>query len=241
MLKLLSKREVDEAKTREDKRKIDEGIKIARKVDSLRELHADTESSYHSYRTNALSQIQSEIDAKIVEREELESGNKVLRVERNRLETPVDLTDAWNEVQEAQESIDRVRDDQDARSEILAKREEKLAATEESISVRQERINTNENETNRLLLKAAQDSKAAQDAKDDAERSRIAAFHDKQQQDDLLASREGLIKSRESDLAAQEERNRKDKEDNSRERRFLADQRKTLERALARLKTNHNA
>ena len=54
MIKLLSKSEIDKAKNADKAKEIAEGLKISRKVDSLRELMADEEKALEKFRSESL-------------------------------------------------------------------------------------------------------------------------------------------------------------------------------------------
>jgi len=56
-MRLLAKREVDQRKSVERARDIDEGMKLARQVDTLRETKAEEEASLARFRTESISKI----------------------------------------------------------------------------------------------------------------------------------------------------------------------------------------
>lgn len=68
-VRLLTKREVDVAKAKDRQREIDEGKKLADRVDALRRMAVEEEQKLELYRTQALSTIQEDINAKIIERD----------------------------------------------------------------------------------------------------------------------------------------------------------------------------
>lgn len=63
-VRLLKKSEVDQKKASDRKREMDEGLKLARRVDSLREVMAQEEAALKTYRASTLSVIQDEINEK---------------------------------------------------------------------------------------------------------------------------------------------------------------------------------
>lgn len=84
MLKLLSKREIDTQKAQEYARERQEGYKLAKRVDSLREIHAQEEASLEKFRIKTLSAIKAELDAATAERDKVFAETKAER-ERARL------------------------------------------------------------------------------------------------------------------------------------------------------------
>lgn len=93
-MRLLPKQEISVRQATKQKAEIDEGIKLARRVDSLREIVANEEASLASFRTTTLKTIQDDINKLETERNEvinevktlrneIQEGNKVLDVREN--------------------------------------------------------------------------------------------------------------------------------------------------------------
>ena len=85
-MKLLDKQEITRQKSLERKLEVEEGIKLAKRVDTLRELSSKEQTSLSKFRDESLAQIRKEIDSLITERnnlilenEELEKKNNALR------------------------------------------------------------------------------------------------------------------------------------------------------------------
>ncbi len=70
-MKLLRKPEIIALKEREKAREIVEGVKVARKVDELRELQANTEKKLSDFRDSSLRVIQGQIETLGVQRDHL--------------------------------------------------------------------------------------------------------------------------------------------------------------------------
>lgn len=96
--RLLSKRIVNAEVATQTKQKIDQGLTLARKVDAVRETFQTEEANLEKFRSESIRKVQQEIDGKIAERDILERGNVILREDRVRLSAPIDLSEAWNEV-----------------------------------------------------------------------------------------------------------------------------------------------
>jgi hypothetical protein len=84
-MKLLEKNEISKIKGIERKMEIDEGIKLAKRVDTLRELSAKEQTSLSKFRDESLKQIRIEIDSLITERNNLILENKELEKKNNAL------------------------------------------------------------------------------------------------------------------------------------------------------------
>ncbi len=78
-MRLMKKSEVEKLKILERKREQDEGLKLARRVDSLRELAANEESKYTKFRDGMIGEIQKQINEKQAELDALERMIKNLK------------------------------------------------------------------------------------------------------------------------------------------------------------------
>jgi hypothetical protein len=92
--RLLSKREVDKAKSIDRKREIDEGMKLAKRVDTLRETAVKEEKGLDDFRRQQLEAIQAQIDPKIVELDALAGEIRRLKVQREALLVPLQEREA---------------------------------------------------------------------------------------------------------------------------------------------------
>ncbi len=89
MMRLLTKNEIDARLAEEQRKRIDAGMAVAMKVDALRHQLADTQKRYETYRTEALTAIQKEIDAKAEELNAVELKLVDSRKEWERLQEQV--------------------------------------------------------------------------------------------------------------------------------------------------------
>lgn len=95
-MKLLSKQEVDTQKAKERKLEIDEGAKLAKRIDSLRELHSKEEKNLISFRDTNLANIRKEIDEEIKKRGSLRSQVSQAEERLEYLRKPLDRE--WEKV-----------------------------------------------------------------------------------------------------------------------------------------------
>lgn len=84
-MKLLSQTEVNKLKGNERKQLIDEGVKLAKKVDLLRETSAKEEANLAKFRTESLRTLREEIEVLVREKLSLCEELKGLREEKERL------------------------------------------------------------------------------------------------------------------------------------------------------------
>lgn len=136
--RLLSKREIDTAKAKDRQREIEEGMKIAKRVDVLRQTSASEEAGLDEFRRKQLAHIQSQIDPKILELQAIESEIRQRKQEREVLLRP--LSEKWNEVKQKEIEIDK-------KAEETAQKEAQLKL---SISANIQRERDNEIEGGRI-------------------------------------------------------------------------------------------
>lgn len=87
-MKLLSKSDVQKAKSLDRQREIDEGLKLARRVDALREIAAAEESSLAKFRIETIAKIHDEISILAAKRDELQiEADSILENARNEAQT----------------------------------------------------------------------------------------------------------------------------------------------------------
>lgn len=235
-MKLLNKDEIAKAQNADRAKEISEGLKISRRVDSLRELQASEERALSKFREESLALISEEIKELTKKKEnileeirqvqaDLQNETTLTREERQNLEKlkaeleirekeiddkslELDLreTDIHIALKEAKDSVIRAKG-RESRSEELQR---KATLEEQEISQRLSRARKMEENTVRF--------------KEETELS-------------LSLERAELEKEKEKTSSLQEENLQKSRELEV-EKKQLADQRKTLERAMERLRKN---
>lgn len=123
-LKLLSKQEINQAKASERKMAIDEGLKLAKRVDTLREVHAEEEVSLQKFREQTLSAIHAETTKAEAELNTITREVEILK--RERAEALVPIRDKWDEVNAANEACEKRGRELDTRSAALDARDTDL-------------------------------------------------------------------------------------------------------------------
>lgn len=82
---MLNKSEVNTFKSNERKQLIDEGVKLAKKVDLLRETSAKEEANLSKFRIESLKTLKEEIEVLIAKKDSLINEIENLQTEKNRL------------------------------------------------------------------------------------------------------------------------------------------------------------
>ena len=88
-VKLLEKSKVAELKARDQAREVKEGLKIASRIDSLRELWSSEEQKYEAWKTKSISEVNKEILDVISKKEKLESEVRQLELKKEALELEI--------------------------------------------------------------------------------------------------------------------------------------------------------
>lgn len=107
--RLLSKREIDVAKAKDRQKEIDEGMKLAKRVDGLREVSAREETNLEELRHKLLTEIQITIDPKIRQLESLKTEINELTLKRDALQSAEDNRE--NDLNDKEEILRQVKED----------------------------------------------------------------------------------------------------------------------------------
>lgn len=91
-MELLKKSAIDTLKANERKREIDEGMKLASRVDKLRELASTEQTNLSKFRDTTMKAIRNEIDTEIAKKDALVRENTELREENARLKQVLEKT-----------------------------------------------------------------------------------------------------------------------------------------------------
>lgn len=191
--KLLDKKLVSAELATERKQQIDQGLRLAQKVDVLRETSQLEEQNLEKFRSETIRHIQEEIDAKVKERDSLERGNIALREERIVLSAPIDLTEARDKVREDRLDLDR-RNEQLVTEEIsLIAREATIVSNEKRLLKQEENISRRDELSERTLIEAESKHETASETLD-------TAIKFSQKRNFESTERENAVSIRENDI-----------------------------------------
>lgn len=231
-MRLLSKSEINKRKALDRESEIREGMKLAKRVDALRETQADEEASLEKFRRETLAKINGEIMAKTSERDAL--AKEVAELERQKERTLKPIRIEQSKLEE-----ERIRNAEEGQD--LDRREaavlEKEGESAHALVLAKEELARAEEERRRsglLLADSAQRSKQAAENLEEASRIKAEALEYKKITEDDWAERKTALDLAEERQKAREERqDRRESELNAREIR-LSDREKTLIRNIQR-------
>lgn len=236
---LLPKSELVNLKAKEKSREVQEGVKIATRIDGLRELWAKTEQDFETYKTATLSAIQKEISELSVKKDELfeelrqmqskyDSLMPDIKVKRSELAQFEKILTAW------EKKLGKKKDD----IELL-----EIDVLEAKNKSEDAKVRMEENERiSRILLRDSDEKKRqAQVILQTAKTIQENAYRLKKETEDALDLRENSIKAKEQELSSKELSIMNDRKELEAEKIKVNDTRETLERSLERLRQGRRA
>jgi hypothetical protein len=231
-MKLLKKQEIVQAKARDMQREVQEGLKLAKRVDSLREVQAQEEESLRNFREKTLFSIHQETTKASNERDALLTEVALLKEERDKALEP--LTKEWGLLGEAKqalliesETLTRERKEVEAirqglvtTLEVSLEKEQKIATTLGQIQLLGEETHRNKEASTIALIQAEKTQKEALSLKHLMEEQISSHTAQSIANEQRQALRDAQQDAREQELNARETR--------------LADREGTLERNIKR-------
>lgn len=231
-IRLLNKRDVDVAKARDRQIAVAEGLKLAQRVDGLREVSASEAVALETWRRETLSAITEDITATTSVRDGLQSEVKGLE-ERRALATS-SLVERENAVQSREDGVAAEKEELKAAHLALDIRTTDVAGVENAAKEKLQVATVVHTQAKDVLAEASTIKANAEQT------SRLAdkTLHEAQANAaTILANadeREGFVINRENAVAVREEQNRKDQIDLALGWQELKDRIATFERDLKR-------
>lgn len=233
-MKLLDKKSISQEKAKERKLEVEEGAKLARKVDALRETAAKEELNLAKFRIEYMKTIQAEMSELLGQRDALRSTVDALEERRKELLKPIDAEKkALSERKTELESLDiGVRQS----LAFLASTEDRLHDKEKSLELLERRMN--------IVFEGIQDDKSVSEKERNEVHESLIRAKEKEHEMELKTDKKiQELLEREASIASKERENENRKhsldarttELNNRER-LINDKYETLQRTIKRLK-----
>lgn len=218
-MKLLSKSEIDQAKSKDRQREVSEGLKIARRVDSLREVHAQEEASLAQFRQKSIALIQAEITTESLKLGSLKGEVKELEERKVQALQPVSelkeklgTREVW--LQEYERSLNILKSSLDLKESDIEGKRKDIKNLEEKI----ERARVRQNE---LLLEADNLKRGAKNILDEYQTKVAQVERLRRNTEERLNNREISISNRESSQKIKDKnQDKRERELNERETRI---------------------
>lgn len=229
---LLPKSEIDRLKGVEKKKEIDEGLKLARRVDSLRETTATEEVAFSKYRSETLASIQSEIFQRKAEVEDLD--REIFSKKEWLKEADVPLEEKRRGLSEKETALDLRGDDLDEKERALRDLGRQAEIDSSKATGLLARANTAEEVAKERLAEAESMAKEAEKTLSTANKVKSEAVAFKEKTHTELTRRDIIATGRERDLGLREEKARFERQKISEEWKILRDRQAMFERNLKR-------
>lgn len=229
--RLLDKRTVNAEVAIQKKRAIDEGLNLAKKVDALRETKQEEEGRLETFRTQTIARVQKEIDAKILERDNLKRENLKLNEERIKLHAPIDLKEEWEKVRSDQKEIEQWKSNLTNEQVVLLARQGDVKDLEDSLSKRDTHLLEKEKLSERTLLAAEEKFEDASSTFEKAQADSKRLTESALKKEKIVVQREITADERDKSITERELRSQEHEIDLSNRERALTDKYQTFIRA----------
>lgn len=237
-MRLLAKSEIDSKKALARKQEIDEGLKISRRVDTLRETVAQEEAALEAFRRKTIAAINAQITAVSDILNDLRREVKELEEKRVKALEPIDT--AWETLLKSQQEHTLSVVSLEMRQEVYFEQSKELQARITETTQELERIQTLKKQTEEALQEAVEnkaDTEASmaytRDLEHKTEELRVEVMGDIKERDAVCAARERDISIKDESLLIREEAIRK-------AQILLDDQNAMLERDITRFMKQQN-
>lgn len=235
-MKLLSKKEISVAISADKAREIAEGLKISRKVDSLRELKSKEEEELERFRNESIAAITKEINSLLSKKETIEKEIFDIRQELSR-ETSLTRDERLN--------LEKLKATLKDKEGQLSKKEDELKFYEIDIAIAKRdaedalaRAQSHDEEATRLHIVASNQKIESDNTLERARKIEEESRKNADERDNAVQLKERGLLVREQNIILKEKENLNTERELAKEKLQLADQRATLERAFERLKKN---
>lgn len=236
VMRLLQKSAVNKAKAVDRQREIDEGAKLAKRVDSLRELSSVEEKNLLAFRDQTMKNVRAEIEPLYQQKQVLVQDIKGLEVQKKFLLEPLDQK--WEEVTKAQQICDNWEQELTVRENFLATEKDKTSVLKASLDKRAKNIIEKEALVKEIIETATEMVANATLVLADAYKESESLKVQGETVAKTLTERETLVAIRERDVETVKTNNTKVRKENIQMSVQLADREATLERGFAELKRN---
>lgn len=201
-MELLSKQEISRRSNLERKAQIDEGVKLARNVDGLREKVAEEQARTSQFREASKKQLHEEIEALISQKNTLMNEVQDLQDQKRVLQIPLDAE--WERVNARSSDLDGFHETLQQREIDLGIKESEIEGREHQVKIGRQNLDEERLAADKQLAYASTRFAEVEAAdKDLAERERLFDAKVVGKNQDLLAA-EAIVLARERDVTNRE-------------------------------------
>lgn len=238
-VKLLPKSQLQEQKARETTREIQEGLKLANRVDGLRKTYSDVEQGLEKYGIATLTQIQGEIAAEQKKFEEISGKTRAMQAKYDAMIPEISMK--RTELYQFERTLEKWEQKLEKRQEVVDLGEIDIAEAKQKAKDSLKRQEDNERIARNLLIEADKKKNEAEVTLITARKVSDKAYSDQKSMEASLNLREFSIQSQEKEILTKETQLMNDRKDLEQEKIRVKDQRETLKRSLERIKAGRLA
>jgi hypothetical protein len=231
-MRLLTKSEINTKKVADKRREIDEGVKLARRVDNLREVAAQEEVALEKFRKETLKKIHKQTAEAQLELDELRTEVICLKKERRDALKPLDKE--WAALREAQEKLKTDQDEHNIKSITLQESEKQCRKAIKQAADTLASATAKETRANELLQRGGEYSDEAETAMDHAKMVEAEALQLREDVEKELRQRDFEAAGRERSLDSREKKMREQEAKLNKEWLLLEDRKAMHERNIKR-------
>lgn len=233
-VKLLPKSAIAEQKAKAQRREIEEGMKVATRVDGLRQTYAKAEQELEAWRAATLASIGEEIRKLDEKKERLSADINVMQSKCDRMMS--EISTKRRELAQFEKSLRTWEKNIGDREEKVLLDELEIAEAKSKAELYLSAQKDNERITANLLVEANKKKNEAQDTLETARKVQEKAYSDKKDIEAEMSLREFSIKTKEQEILKKEmQLDEREKELNI-EKIKVNDMRQTLNRSLERIR-----
>lgn len=201
-MKLLPKSEVEKARAADKQREINEGSKLAKKIDNLREVVVEEEEALELFRKETIKRIYEEITVEAQKRDNLKKEVTDLETRKRIALEPLDQQ--WGELKEAQRSFEEVKTQHLSWADTVGQREVAIGNREQGAQELLTRAQLANAICDARLLETGEAQNKAKLALEAAENIKGDAVRVKEEVESYLTSRETNVAVREASVTMKE-------------------------------------
>lgn len=194
-MRLLDKKTIVQQKNQERQLEIQEGLKLAKKVDTLRETAAVEEKKLNTFRDESIKRVKEDIEALTLKRDNLRGEISVLEDRRKDLQQPLDAE--WEKIERKKLELSGMENSLADKLKLLESNEKEYKKRDKELKLEEGRIADMKERAEKLLADTAKKNSEAEKA--------LSSAHD--QSDVILkraSAREKDVINRELEVAAKE-------------------------------------
>lgn len=199
--RLKTKVEIDTQKSQERKKEVDEGMKLAKSVDLLRETYAQEQTKLRLFRESTLKVIKDDMNALELQKNSMVEVIRALEARKRDAEAPIDLTKEWKKLEIDKKEIENIKIELSDRETHVMNRE--IVAM--GLSKREEEIKEKEKQAQSYLAEATRSYEKTEILRSEMESRKLESEKE-------IESRYSILTGKEQDMISREYKVNKEKE-----------------------------